>query len=81
MVMAASMVLDAELPFIVPLASRQIQHLHVIYTFLSRYLNYSITAVRSQDTLRIIENIALRPNQSSLAWNFVKQNWAYLAAK
>eukprot|EP00731_Ephydatia_muelleri_P032127 Em0023g634a len=48
-------------------------------SILSRYLNYSITAVRSQDALSVIEYVAMRPHQSHLAWNFVKQNWERLA--
>lgn len=44
-----------------------------------RYLNYSISQLRSQDTLSAITYISYNVYGRYLAWNFVRSNWQYLA--
>ena len=44
-----------------------------------RYLNYSITRLRTQDTQSVIVYISRNIYGRYLAWNFVRSNWAYLS--
>ena len=46
-----------------------------------RYLNYSVTKLRSQDTLSVIVYISRNIHGRYLVWNFVRNNWAYIAEK
>ncbi|XP_003386159.1 PREDICTED: glutamyl aminopeptidase-like isoform X1 [Amphimedon queenslandica] len=45
------------------------------YWILSRYLEYSMSQVRSQDTLYVIRSVARNVNGRYLAWNFVRDNY------
>lgn len=47
-------------------------------TFSLRYLNYSITKIRSQDTLSVIIYISRNIHGRYLAWNFARNNWSYI---
>ena len=61
-------------------------HVHVVCVnvngvFISalRYLNYSVTKLRSQDTLSVIVYISRNIHGRYLAWNFIRNNWSYIA--
>lgn len=45
-----------------------------------RLLKYSLDneKIRSQDTLKVISNVALDPQTWRMAWNFTRQNWDIL---
>lgn len=45
---------------------------------LSSYLQYSLTKVRSQDTLYVIGSVSLNVHGRYLAWNFFRNNWDFL---
>jgi aminopeptidase N len=45
---------------------------------LARYLQYSVSDVRSQDTLRVIQYVAQNEHGLSLSWNFLRLHWDYL---
>lgn len=45
---------------------------------LSRYLNYSITQIRSQDTRSVIRYVSANSHGKHLAWNFLRRNWPHL---
>lgn len=44
-----------------------------------RYLNYSITEVRTQDTKRVVEMVSKNVIGRNLAWNFTRDNWEYFS--
>ena len=46
--------------------------------FCHRYLNYSLTKVRSQDSLSVIVYVSRNIHGRYLAWNFVRANSDYI---
>ena len=48
-----------------------------ILTF--RYLNYSITKLRKQDTLSVLVYVSQNVHGRYLAWNFARNNWNYIS--
>ena len=44
-----------------------------------RYLNYSITKLRKQDTLSVLVYVSQNVHGRYLAWNFVRNNWNYIS--
>ena len=55
----------------------------VIIQYVFSYLELSLkdTVIRSQDTIRVIRNVASNPVGRLMAWEFVQNNWDYLRAK
>ncbi|KAK2867021.1 hypothetical protein Q8A67_025138 [Cirrhinus molitorella] len=49
-------------------------------TLLERYLGYTLDAamIRKQDATSVIVYIASNPDGQTLAWDFVRKNWAYM---
>ena len=43
-----------------------------------RYLKYSVTKLRPQDTLSVIVYVSRNIHGRYLAWNFIRNNWAYI---
>lgn len=45
-----------------------------------RYLGYTLDAsmIRKQDATSVIVYIASNPDGQTLAWDFVRKNWAYM---
>ena len=48
---------------------------------LSRYLGYSVTKIRAQDTLSVIVYVSRNIQGRYLAWNFVRSKWPILREK
>ncbi|KAK7121714.1 hypothetical protein R3I93_022712 [Phoxinus phoxinus] len=50
------------------------------HMLLERYLGYTLDAsmIRKQDVTSIIVDIAGNPDGQTLAWDFVRKNWAYM---
>ncbi|XDV53211.1 hypothetical protein PO909_021777 [Leuciscus waleckii] len=50
------------------------------HVLLKRYLEYTLDAsmIRKQDATSIIVDIAGNPDGQTLAWDFVRKNWAYM---
>ena len=44
-----------------------------------RYLNYSITKLRKQDTLSVLVYVTQNVHGRYLAWNFARNNWNYIS--
>ena len=44
-----------------------------------RYLNYSVTQLRTQDTLSVLVYVSRNVHGRYLAWNFVRSNWNYIS--
>jgi len=50
-----------------------------VYSTDSRYLNYSVTQLRTQDTLSVLVYVSRNVHGRYLAWNFVRSNWNYIS--
>jgi len=53
---------------------------NLFYCHKYRYLEYTLDAsmIRKQDATSIIVDIAGNPDGQTLAWDFVRKNWAYM---
>jgi len=48
---------------------------------LNRYMSYSLTSGKKDDTVPIISLVAFSRNGRNVAWSFVKEHWNTLYSK
>ena len=46
-----------------------------------RLLNYSMSRVRLQDSMGVIESVSQNPRGQQLVWDFVREKWPLLQKK